>query len=279
MLRALRYVTRQHKGNRGKQSVHQIRHKREQTPPQRGEQTAYSERCGAPRTERGRRARGSDVVFAGLLAEGGHVELLGEEDVDRQVLAAVAVQQEAVLPPQHAVVAQVGQPGLALVQEDDAHGAEHHQTGQHAQDGEADGLALGEEGSALVELLHGHLQDAVLGLGHRQLVHPGGQAVGQPVPAGQTGDLLGARGALPAAEGARELGLAQTLVPHLGVLQAGAPVEARVGGAVAHGAAAGLVHEAGGAAAAEVAPDVGANALVLAWVRGAAVGHDLAEIA
>ena len=63
------------------------------------------------------------------------------------------------------------------------------------------------------------------------------------------------------------------------MLQAGAAVEARLAGAGVDRAAAGLVHEAGGAAAAEVTPDVGADALVLARVGAAAVSHDLAEVA
>lgn len=177
------------------------------------------------------------------------------------------------------IVAQVGHPGLALVEEDDGHGAQHHQAGEHTQDGEADGLSLGEERGTLVELLHGHLQDAVLGLLNWQLVHPGGQAVGEPVAAGQVGDLHGASPALLRARGTHERGLAQTLVAHLGVLEAGAPVQARATGADAHRAAAGLVDESGWAAATEVAPDIGADAIILTWVRGAAVGNDLAEVA
>lgn len=176
-------------------------------------------------------------------------------------------------------VAQVGHPGLALVEEDDDHGAQHHQAGEHTQDGEADGLSLGEERGTLVELFHGHLQDVVLGLLNWQLVHPRGYAVGEPVAARQVGDLHRAGPALLRARGTHEPGLAQTLVAHLGVLEAGAPVLARATGAVAHRAAAGLVDESSWAAATEVAPDFGADAIVLAWVRGAAVVNDLAEVA
>lgn len=222
-----------------------------------------------------------DLLITSLLVESGHVNLLGEDDIDRQLLAAVILQQEVLLLAKHVVVAQVGHPGFALVEKDDGHGAQHHQAGEHAQDGEADGLSLGEERGTLVELFHGHLQDVLLGLLNRQLVHPGGQAVGEPIAAGQVGDLHGASPALLRARGTHERGLAQTLEAHLGVLEAGAPVLARATGAVAHRAAAGLVDESSWAAATEVTPDVGADAIVLAWVRGTAVGcgYDLTEVA